>query len=268
MHNLVIEMIRRTRIRSFFAVAVILLSMGLAGCKTPKDVAYFQDIKENTLSAIPAQPLRIEPTNRLMIVVKSREGSVNTLFNKAVVQDGIGDGYTYYTVSKDGTIDFPILGMLKVEGMSPDELSAFIKGDIIGKGYAKDVVVTVNVIDRGYSVLGEVNSPGQYGFRSDEMNIMEALAGAGDLTIQGKRENIKVIRLDKDTVQTYVVDLTNLSELSKSPAFRIKQGDVIYVEPNDQKKRETTTNGNAVMNVSFWVSIASLLTTIIVLFKK
>ncbi|MDE6008589.1 MAG: polysaccharide biosynthesis/export family protein [Muribaculaceae bacterium] len=212
--------------------------------------------------------MKIEPTNRLMIVVKSKEPSVNSLFNKAVGQDGIGQGYTYYTVSKDGTIDFPILGTLKVQGMSPDELSGFIKGEIIGKGYAKEVVVTVNVIDRGFSVLGEVTTPGQYGFRSDEMNIMEALAAAGDLTIQGKRENVKVIRLDKDTVQTYVVDLTNLTELTKSPAFRIKQGDVIYVEPNDQRKRETTANGNAVLNVSFWISVASLLTSVILLLKK
>lgn len=260
-------MIKKRHIHFSFIAAAI-LTVGLTGCKTPKDVAYFQDVAENTMSVVPSRPMKIESTNRLMIVVKSREASVNILFNKAVTQDGIGEGYTYYTVSREGTIDFPVLGVLKVEGMTTDELAGFIKGEIIGKGYAKEVVVTVTVVDRGYSVLGEVKNPGRYGFHSDEMNIMEAIAGAGDLSIQGKRENVKLIRMEGDTLKTYVMDLTNLSEMSKSPAFQIKQGDVIYVEPNNQKKRETTSNGNAVMNLSFWVSVASLLTTVLVLIKK
>ncbi|MDE6298223.1 MAG: polysaccharide biosynthesis/export family protein [Muribaculaceae bacterium] len=261
-------MISRLRIKGILAASVMLLAVALTGCRTPQDVAYFQDVAENTMSVVPSRPMKIESTNRLMIVVKSREASVNILFNKAVTQDGIGEGYTYYTVSREGTIDFPVLGVLKVEGMTTDELAGFIKGEIIGKGYAKEVVVTVTVVDRGYSVLGEVKNPGRYGFHSDEMNIMEAIAGAGDLSIQGKRENVKLIRMEGDTLKTYVMDLTNLSEMSKSPAFQIKQGDVIYVEPNNQKKRETTSNGNAVMNLSFWVSVASLLTTVLVLIKK
>lgn len=261
-------MIKNKRLRFLPIVATLIIGLGLTGCNTPKNVSYFQDIQENQMSVVPSKPMRIEPTNRLMIVVKSREASVNVLFNKAVTQEGIGEGYTYYMVSKDGTIDFPILGKLKVEGMTTDELAAFIKGEIIGRGYVKEVVVSVSVIDRGYSVLGEVKNPGRYGFFSDEMNIMEAIAGAGDLSIQGKRENVKLIRLEGDTLKTYVVDLTNLREMSQSPAFQIKQGDVIYVEPNDQKKRETTSNGNAVMNLSFWVSVASLLTTVLVLLKK
>ncbi|MDE6577878.1 MAG: polysaccharide biosynthesis/export family protein [Muribaculaceae bacterium] len=268
MINLITEMIGKNHLKLILSVAVIALTVAMTGCKTPKNVAYFQDVTENVYPSLPPNQIKIEPNDRLSIVVKTSDVRLSQLFNKTLPSDRLGEGYSDYIVTPEGMIDFPILGPLKVAGMNRSELAGFIKGELIGKGYAKDPVVTVDIINLGFSVLGEVNNAGYYGLIKDEMNVLEALANAGDLTIQGQRENVKVIRRENDGIHTYSLDLTNLSELHKSPGFYVKQGDVIYVEPNGQRKRETTTNGNAVMNVSFWVSVASLLTTVIVLIKK
>ncbi|MDE7097327.1 MAG: polysaccharide biosynthesis/export family protein, partial [Muribaculaceae bacterium] len=222
------------------------------------------------------------------IIVQSKDAALSKLFNLNVVtngasqrmpQSGTGsdfrdytiaynDGMSAYTVSADGTIDFPILGVLKVEGMTRGEVAAFIKGEIIGRGQIKDPVVTVEFLNTGFSVLGEVQRPGRYDLNKDVLTIVEALSLAGDLTIQGQRENIKVIRQDGDKTITYLVDISDTKNLLQSPAYYLKQGDVIYVEPNSIRKRQTVANANNVMNASFWLSVASLITTAAVLFKK
>lgn len=131
----------------------------------------------------------------------------------------------------------------------------------MGQNLVKDPVVTVEFLNVGFSVMGEVASPGRYDLNKDKINVLEALSLAGDMTIQGQRENVMLIREDKTGIHSYRLDMTNLSELAKSPAFYIRQGDVIYVEPNDVRKRQTTANGNNVLSASFWVSVASLLTS-------
>ena len=171
-------------------------------------------------------------------------------------------------MAPDGTIDFPVLGKLKIEGMTRSELAGFIKGELMGKELVKDPVVTVEFLNTGFSVMGEVNNAGRFDINKDQLNILEALSLAGDLTIQGQRENVAVVRTDRDGVHTYRVDLTNFVELTKSPAYYIKQGDVIYVEPNGVRKRQATVNGNNVLSASFWVSVASLLTSVAVLIFK
>ena len=258
----------KSRLETIFMAALVLFMIGLTGCRTPKNVTYFQDVTETVLPIPPGNEAKIEPYDKLSIIVKAKETGVSNLFNKTLPHDRIGDGHSDYFVSKEGTIDFPILGELKVEGMTRTELAAFIKGEIIGKGYVKDVVVTVEFLNLGYSVLGEVNHAGRFGLAKEEMTIVEAIALAGDITLQGKRENIKVIRKEKDGAHTYTVDLTNYAELTKSPAYYLKQDDIIYVEPNNIRKRQTTINGNNVLNLSFWVSVASLLTSMTVLIVK
>ena len=88
------------------------------------------------------------------------------------------------------------------------------------------------------------------------------------MTIQGQRNNVKVIREENGKRQIYVIDLTKGNDILKSPAFYLQQDDVVYVEPNDIKKRQATANGNIVLQASFWVSVASLLTSIAVLIFK
>ncbi len=258
------------------SIAVLLILLMSVGCSTPKDVAYFQDVSQTVLPVEKSRPIRIEPSNRLSIIVKSKDPELSNLYNLPVSSNRLGeaagqyssDGMSVYTVDAEGKIDFPVLGDLKVEGMTRGELASFIKGELIGKGLVKDPVVTVELLDASFSVMGEVNRPGRFPIDKDRLNILEALSIAGDLTIQGRRENIIVAREEADGVHTYRLDLTNMNELLSSPAYYVKQGDVVYVEPNDVRKRQTTVNGNNLLSWSFWVSVASLLTSIAVLIVK
>lgn len=253
----------------FPSLVVFMVSMLFTGCKAPQDIAYFQDVAENTL-ILPSQgEIRIKPDDKLAIIVKTMEPQLSSLFNLEIISDRVGDnnislsGMSRYTVSPEGTIDIPVIGIIKVAGMTRTELAAFIKGELMGRDLAKDPVITVDFSNFGVSVLGEVNAPGRYEINRDKLTILEAISLAGDLKIEGKRNNIKVIRENEGEANTYVVDLTNLRELTQSPVYYLSQGDVVYVEPSDMKKRQSTTNGNNLYSTSFWISVASLLTSVV-----
>ena len=261
-------------------LAGIIIMISLSGCHAPRNVAYFQDISEETLVNENPRQITIAPNDKLTITVKTMEPALSSLFNLQVVSDRLGDGEVIntgngniktsssvglqkYTVNPEGYIDFPVLGLIKVAGMTRGELAGFIKGELMGKDLAKDPVVTVEFANMNVSVMGEVNYPGRYDINQDQLNVLDAIAMAGDLKIEGRRDNVAVIRNTENGTQTYRLDLTNFRELSQSPAYYLQQNDIIYVEPIDMRKRQTTTNGNNVLNASFWISVASLLTSVV-----
>lgn len=267
----------KTIFRAALASAVIAL---MSACSTPKDVSYFQN-SETVFEQAAVNPIKVIPGNKLYILVKSKDPAVSEMFNLPVYSSRIGsniagranasnttdylppsnDGIATYTVDEKGCIDFPLLGSLKVQGMTRSELAGFIKGELMGRQLVKDPTVTVEFVNSGFNVLGEVVSPGRYDMNVDKINVVEALAQAGDLSLNGERKNVKVIREDNGKLVTYTLDLTDLAQISSSPAYWIQQNDIIYVEPNDIRKRQTTINGNSALSTSFWISVASLVTT-------
>lgn len=271
------------------ALSVIVAGCLAVSCSTPKDIAYFQGA-ENTeifeIANIQNKTIKVRPFDKLSIIVTCKDPALAKMFNLEVFTNShaasssvnggsfrdynvsYNEGISAYTVSAEGTIDFPVLGMLKVEGMTRTELAAFIKGEIMGRGLIKDPIVTVEFLNTGVSLLGDVNRPGRYDLNTDVLTIVEAISLAGDLSIQGRRDNIKVLRKNGDTMETYIVDMTDPKKLMSSPAYYMQQGDIVYVEPNDIRKRQTIANGNSVTNISFWISIASLLTSAAILFKN
>lgn len=276
-------------LRQLSGVAV--LAFVLSGCAAPKNIAYFQDADNAQvidLVSVQANAIKVEPFDKLSIIVYSQDPALSKIFNLGLVSNsavrresytqgitdfrnsdiGMNEGISAFTVSAEGTIDYPVLGQLKVSGMTRSELAAFIKGELEGKGLVKDPVVTVEFLNTGVSVLGEVLKPGLFEVNSDVITILEALSLAGDLTIQGQRENIMVLRRNGDKVETYRVDITDTKKMLESPGYFLKQGDVVYVEPNGMRKRQTTSNGTNLMNLSFWLSVASLLTSVALLFVR
>lgn len=271
-----------------FVAAMALGGMLLAGCSAPKNVAYFQDLDETVIKeSAQRQQIRVQPDDKLSIIVNSKDPQLAALFNLPVISSRLGqntgysgtgssvrnyssqsEGISSYTVDPEGNIDFPILGTLHIEGMTRSQVAAFIKGELIGRDLVKDPTVTVEFLNVGISVMGEVTSPGRYDMNRDNITILEALSLAGDLTIQGKRENVMVIRQENGEMKTYRIDLTKGAEMLKSPGYFMKQDDIIYVEPNGVRKRQTTVNGNTALSASFWVSVASLLTSVAVLIFK
>ncbi len=267
---------------------ILLLSIVGGGCSTPKNVTYFQEFDPGSIQEIAAQtPFRIRPDDKLSIIVYTPDDQLSRLFNLGFVTSrqlsnfsqtgssvrfrsyaGAAESYSAFTVGKNGTIDFPVLGELKVAGMTREELAGFIKGELEAKDLVQDPIVIVEFLNMGVNVLGEVRVPGRYDMNSNQMTILDALSLAGDLNITADRQHVMVLREKDGKMEVYTVDLTKGKEMLKSPVYYLQQGDVLYVEPNEMRKRSTTVNGNQALSASFWVSVASLLTSVAVLIFK
>lgn len=259
--------------KAYKLILMGLVVLAATSCKTPKDIDYFQDVYTGTLIT-PANVLdiKIKPEDKLSIVVSTQDPALSSLFNLTNKQEKPSStaGYaqssneaSYYTVSPAGYINFPVIGSIRVSGMTRSELSGYIEGRLISEDLVKQPIVTVEFINTGIAVLGEVTKPGLYEFNKDHMTIIDAIAAAGDLKMDGMRTNVLVLRQAGGGRQEgYRVDLTNLAELAKSPVYYLQQDDVIYVEPNIKAKRETTSAGNSPFTPTMWISSVSALISI------
>ena len=173
-----------------------------------------------------------------------------------------------YTVDEQGDINFPVIGKVAVEGKTRQEVADYLRRRLIERDLVKDPIVTVEYVNLAISVLGEVNRPGRIEMMKDNFTILDAIAYAGDLTIDGQRENIMVFREVDGEDQTYLINLCDRQNVLSSPAFYLQQNDVVYVTPNAKRKREAKTTGNIFNQPAIWVSLAGLLTTISALLWK
>lgn len=251
----------------------------LAACGTPKNIVYFQDLNDGAvLKAGKAELIRIKPMDQISIVVSCRDPQVASMFNLPYYTNRIGQsqamssngsvssssqGMSGYTVDSQGYIDFPILGKIMVVDLTREEVAEKIKEELIDSRQIKDPVVTVEFMNLGFAVLGEVNNPGRYKIDRDRFTVLDALAVAGDLTINGERESITLIRHDGQKDRTYELNILDARQLYESPAFYIQQGDIIYVSPNDKRIRESTINGNNIRSTAFWFSVTSMVMTVV-----
>lgn len=263
---------KRTTLTSILCGAALVATF--TAC-TPKDIAYFQDMHEAQSAAVQQmKEIRIKPLDKLVVNIKSKDEEIArmlSLSNSATTGSTGTSNMFAYTVDYDGYIDIPQMGKVKVEGLTRPEVAAFIKGQLIGQKIVLDPVVVVEFRDMYFSVLGEVSSPGRMTINRDRITLPEAIAMAGDLQITGERTNVSVIRQEGDQEKHYYVDLTNATTLYQSPAYYIQQDDVIYVEPNGKRMRESRPNGNTFNTASFWIGIVSMvasLTSIVVNFAR
>lgn len=253
-----------------------LLSVALLSCATPDKIAYFQDtsVQEQIIS-VPQATVRLQPGDMISIIVNTKDPESASILNLPYVSQRLGaysqeGSYTAqisgYTLDPNGDIDFPIVGKINLANLTRSEASAKIKKVLLDNHLVSDVfnsVVTVEFMNLGISILGEVNRPGRFALPKDNLTILDGLALAGDLTIYGNRENVRVVRTEGDTQQTHIVNLCSAESVLNSPVYFLKQNDVIYVEPNDVKMRQSTVNGNNVRSTAFWISLASLLASLI-----
>ena len=253
------------------------LAMVLASCNTTKQITYFQDIQPGVEEQIQVgEDIRLAPDDKIGILVSSKNQELALTFNLPTVTYRMGQqssGITNtngqvspYTVDANGDIDFPVLGKLHVAGMTRSELEGYIKGQLVGRGLIKDAVVTVDLLNLYVSVLGEVNSPGTYTVPSEKVSIYGALSLAKDMTIWGRRDNVKLIREDSTGKKSiHVLDL-NDANIINSPYFYLQQNDVLYVTPNRTKAKNSDIGSSTsywVSSISILVSIASLVTNIL-----
>ena len=242
----------------------IALTLLLGSCKTPQDIAYLQDVKVNEPIATQEDGyIRFLPGDKLSIFVHSRDEQLMNLFNISGRNGGNinsnstgGSNYAPYTVDSQGNIDFPVLGTVKAQGMTRDELGKHIKNQLITQNLCKDPVVTVAFYNMSFSVLGNTGA-GVKQINKDRITLLEAIAMASDLEISGLRKNVLVMRQEGDKEMAYRVDLTSAESVYQSPVYYIRQNDVIYVEPNDKAKRSSTVMGSSAYTPSFWFGMFS-----------
>ena len=239
-------------------LTAVAATMLLSACSTPK-LGYFQDVQSGQLHQLhqlqTPKYVKVQPGDKLSILVSSKTPELAYLYNLPVV-----GRYNSSTSNRS-------LNTSSVAHYT-SEVGDYIRNLLVSGNHLKDAVVTVDFLDMYFSVMGEVKSPGRFIIDHDKVTLLDALSQAGDLTINGLRNNVLVMR-DEDGKETaYRVDLTNAESLYGSPAFYLKQNDIIYVEPNAKRARESTGTGNAFQNPSLWISLASLLTTITVLIVK
>ena len=245
-----------------------------------KKVTYIQDLDSGAVKQSSANIIKAKPNDKLSIVISSKDPQLALLFNKPIVVHRLGqtvEASAYqshdassYTVDQNGDIEFAVIGKIHIGGLSKEEIEAKIKDELTSNSLVNDALVTVEWINHYATILGEVKTPGRYNLDGNNTNIFEVLGLAGDLTIYGKRENVKLLRTNPDNgeVTTYKVNLCNGDEVINSPAYNILPNDVIYVEPNGYRARQRTVNGNAVRSTSFWISLASLLVSVGILISR
>lgn len=253
-----------------------LVAAALSGCTSYKNVPYMQDIEtvNNSTQNLPLYDARIMPKDLLSITVNTTDPKTSAPFN-LTVQTSINAAYNtstttqaalqQYLVNNEGEIDFPVIGRIKVGGLTKNEAEDLIREQL--KPYLKETpIVTVRMANYKIAVLGEVARPGSFTISNEKVNVLEALAMAGDMTVYGLRTNVKLIREDADGRRTiHELDLTK-SDLILSPYYYLKQGDVLYVTPNQTKARNSdigTSTTVWISATSIMVSIASLLVNIL-----
>lgn len=239
----------------FSLIAAAVSAALLWSCSTPTNIAYLQDMDESqTIQAQHVTPIRLKPMDQVSIIVNTRVPEVTAMFNMPYYTNRIGEtqsltssaGSNYsisannisgYTLDAEGNIDFPVIGKINLAGMTREEASNHIKDLIIASKQTKEAVVTVEFMNLGFSVLGEVARPGRYKIDRDRFTIYDALGLAGDLTIDGQRENVTLVRHNGQSDEVYKLNLLDASQIYSSPAFYVQQGDMIYVTPNEKDRK-------------------------------
>ncbi|HNP32729.1 MAG TPA: polysaccharide biosynthesis/export family protein [Flavobacterium sp.] len=215
---------------------LLIASVTILSCASKKDILYYQDIKNNTQSSVVYAPSQIQINDILRVKIDALIPESAKPFNMEITTSlsSKNDVVQGYLVSQDGTIVLPILGTIKVVGLSTNELQDLLVKMLNDNGYIKDANVNVMVINSKVTVLGEVRNPGTYSFSEQNISLNQAIGYAGDLTINGKRSDVLLIR-ESNGVRTYIkLDLTSSSWFT-SQYYYVKQNDVIIVNPNGPK---------------------------------
>ena len=249
----------------FRLVVTVCAAVMLTGCAVTQETNYMTDLQAGDVLPVDVQEIRLKPGDDIVVFVKTKDEVLTEIFNVATP---MAPTQVAQTVDKDGCIEMAGVGKVQVKGLTRTEAAAAVKRKIVEQYSTNDAVVTVSFSNLTFSVMGEVNSPGNFDIEKDQLTLLEALSQAGDLTIKGVRENVLLIRQEGGQKKVYAVDLTSGKDLITSPAFYIQQDDVIYVAGNKMRQREATVNGNTWTSSSFWLSLTSLAVTVAVLVFK
>ncbi len=265
---------KRSSIFLFFTVlAVMAIS---TSCTAYKGVAYLQDSQKFETKEIATEmyDARIMPKDLISITVSTTDPEASIPFNLTVPSTLTTQNkyltsqpsLQQYLVENDGTIDFPVIGEITIGGLTKSETEALIKDKL--KEYLKEEpIVNVRMTNYKISVLGEVSRPGTFTISNEKVNIFEALAMAGDLTVYGLRDNVKLIREDANGVRKVVELNLNNSDVIASPYYYLQQNDLVYITPNETRSRDADISTSKTIWLSITGTLVSVATLVVSLIK-
>ena len=269
------------------SIAILMAAITLASCQSYKKVPYLQSYesltdksyKEIVINEVNQQDTlydaRIQPKDLLSITVNTSDPQAAAPFN-LTMQTSINVAQansTYvtsqptlqqYLVNNEGEIDFPVIGKLKIGGLTKTAAEKLIREQL--RPYLKETpIVTVRMSNYKISVIGEVNRPGTFTINNEKVNLFEALAMAGDMTVYGIRSNVKLIREDNNGQRNIISLNLNEQNILHSPYYYLQQNDILYVTPNKTKAKNASISNSTTIwfsVVGTLVSLASLIVTI------
>lgn len=250
-------------------LVVFFVIMVLSNCTPRKKLTYFQGNLSNTEANKNYTPT-LKPDDVLSITVMSLDEIAAKPFNLPITtfNQNMG-GYNQgapsppgYLIDADGNIDFPVIGKIKLGGLTRQAAIDLLKEQL--KTYLNNPTIILRILNYKVTVLGEVRNPGTFTIPNERVTLLEAIGIAGDLQITALRKNVIVVRENEGKRTETLVDLTS-KDLFSSPVYYLQQNDVVYVEPNRAKRNSSAINAS---NVSLVVSVISLLITVAVLFRQ
>lgn len=248
--------------KNYFYLIICLI---LSSCVSNKKIVYFQGV-EGVIDDSKVLEVKIQPNDNLLILVSSPKVEVSDIFNAVnmgetgrATQESLA--LQGYIVDQEGYINFPILGPVKLGGLTKNEAIRVLENKV--SEYVVDATVNIRFLNFRVTVLGEVNKPGVYTVTNEVISIPEALGLAGDMTIHGRRNNVLICREVNGKKEFHRIDMTS-TDVFRSPNYFLQQNDIVYIQPNKAKSSGAGYN----QSLPIWTSIFSTIITIIALVTR
>ncbi|MBD3864131.1 polysaccharide biosynthesis/export family protein [Olleya marilimosa] len=249
-------------------ITVVVMAISLSSCVSNKEILYFQDANQYNQTNVQYQENTIQPNDILAVTISAAIPEAAIPYNKNVNANAVNNSVDIlklqgYLVNPEGFIALPVLGKIKATQLTNSQLESQIVAQLENGGHLINPIVTVRLLNAKVTVLGEVQRPGTFSFTEQYISVPQALGYAGDLTINGKRNDILLIREVDATRKITHIDLTTTNWMD-NPEYRLKPNDVLVVQPNRAKVKTAGYVGN----VSTIVAIASVTLSAIILLTR
>ncbi|MGY0425858.1 MAG: polysaccharide biosynthesis/export family protein [Polaribacter sp.] len=242
----------------------LILSLVFSSCVSRKEIAYLQFDQIDQASVRNNYKTVFKPDDLLQITVSSDNLEAVKPFNLPAVtyatttNSVIGTPQQQsYLIDSKGEIDFPILGKLRLGGLTREKAINLLKNKL-DPAYIKNPTINIRISNFKITVQGDVRKPGTYNISNERVSILDAIGLAGDLNISGRRDNILVLREERNKKVQYRVDLRS-NKILTSPVFYLQQNDIVYVEPNKAKIQSASYNQNTGLFISIGAVLISLI---------
>jgi polysaccharide export outer membrane protein len=253
---------------NFFKSLMLISFISISACVSKKDIIYLQNDEIDQSKVSNSYKTIIKPDDALQITITALDIEAVRPFNLSAVayatssNRAVGQAQQQtYLVDNKGEIEFPVLGKIKIGGLTRNETIDLLRSKL-APDYIKDPNINIRIANYKISVMGDVQRPGSYNIPNERITILDALALAGDINISAKRNTILIIREEGGKKLQYRVDLRS-NEVLKSPVYYLQQNDVVYVEPNYARIQSASSNSNTTLFISLTsliITLATLLT--------